>query len=166
MISERDTIKIVMDRYLRAGASRDERATFIRKQRRLLRKEHKQSFSEGFVNRLGIIHGNAISLGSNWFKVQATGKCYHVVRDGDTFKVDMTRQSKVSVIAPVFKDMRDRHSKKVFKQTHITINCIVCGEERIIKNCDTFQVVRCTRCQREYKRVKRLAQYYEQRKGR
>lgn len=45
--------------------------------------------------------------------------------------------------------------KKPGKETHITINCCDCGEERIIKVQDAFQVKRCVACQKIYRAAQR-----------
>lgn len=51
-------------------------------------------------------------------------------------------------------------SGKIVKGTTMTINCMDCGIERVIKVQDAFQVKRCVDCQKKFRNHKR----YEKRK--
>lgn len=46
-------------------------------------------------------------------------------------------------------------SGKMVTGKTVTIECIDCGAERVIKVQDAFQVVRCTECQKKYRNMKR-----------
>lgn len=41
------------------------------------------------------------------------------------------------------------------KQTHTSITCTDCGDERIVKVQDAKQVTRCVECQANYRKMKR-----------
>lgn len=38
-----------------------------------------------------------------------------------------------------------------YEESHITINCSVCGKERIIRNQDKHQVDKCKECQYDHR---------------
>lgn len=165
-MNKHDKVRYLVERYLPNTASRAEKANQIRKYRHMLRDNITKVpiYGERFINSLEIISTYVTAIGCNWFKDIITGKCYHVIRCPKTsaFIVDTTRHSKIAN-APKRANKSDTRIRKTYEEKHITIQCLDCGTDRIIKTCDAFQVKRCKTCQHIYKNKKRVCNIQRER---
>lgn len=100
-------------------------------------------------------HGQLRAIGQNWFKDRSTGICYRIVQlETGALIVKETRQSII--------DHKKRYNQAKYAKPQTTsIKCIDCGEERVIKMQDKFQVKRCRTCQSKNRLKTRKELYYK-----